>query len=178
MKKLLALCAVALMSISASAATAAWYAEDIYEYGDTGDLATGYLVYFFDASTVSTSAAAAALNASDFSFLSSGWEADYMEDGEAGTNNGVGSYGNLQDITGYFVVFNAEDTASATYAYISGTEVATTGAAGQAASFDIMGSSSATASNWTSLGSPVPEPTSGLLMLLGMAGLALRRRRA
>jgi len=28
--------------------------------------------------------------------------------------------------------------------------------------------------NWTA----VPEPTSGLLMLLGMAGLALRRRRA
>ena len=27
-------------------------------------------------------------------------------------------------------------------------------------------------------GSPVPEPTSGLLMLLGVAGLALRRRRA
>ena len=26
--------------------------------------------------------------------------------------------------------------------------------------------------------SPVPEPTSGILMLLGMAGLALRRRRA
>ena len=26
--------------------------------------------------------------------------------------------------------------------------------------------------------SPIPEPTSGLLMLLGMAGLALRRRRA
>ena len=32
---------------------------------------------------------------------------------------------------------------------------------------------------WTKLGgSPVPEPTSGLLMLLGVAGLALRRRRA
>ena len=27
-------------------------------------------------------------------------------------------------------------------------------------------------------GSPIPEPTSGLLMLLGVAGLALRRRRA
>ena len=25
---------------------------------------------------------------------------------------------------------------------------------------------------------PVPEPTSGLLMLLGMAGLALKRKRA
>jgi len=31
---------------------------------------------------------------------------------------------------------------------------------------------------FTSGSSPVPEPTSGLLMLLGMAGLALRRRRA
>ena len=31
--------------------------------------------------------------------------------------------------------------------------------------------------NWTVVGN-VPEPTSGLLMLLGMAGLALRRRRA
>ena len=33
------------------------------------------------------------------------------------------------------------------------------------------------ASNWKG-SSPVPEPTSGMLMLLGMAGLALRRRRA
>ena len=32
--------------------------------------------------------------------------------------------------------------------------------------------------NWTAVGAAVPEPTSGLLMLLGMAGLALRRRRA
>jgi len=31
---------------------------------------------------------------------------------------------------------------------------------------------------WYSQASAVPEPTSGLLMLLGMAGLALRRRRA
>ena len=34
---------------------------------------------------------------------------------------------------------------------------------------------------WTAIAAPtpvVPEPTSGLLMLLGMAGLALRRRRA
>ena len=42
------------------------------------------------------------------------------------------------------------------------------------ANFSIPGAASQTASNWTA----VPEPTSGLLMLLGFAGLALRRRRA
>ena len=40
--------------------------------------------------------------------------------------------------------------------------------------FGNMASQTQTASNWVA----VPEPTSGLLMLLGMAGLALRRRRA
>ena len=38
-----------------------------------------------------------------------------------------------------------------------------------------LGGAGATATAWTTA---VPEPTSGLLMLLGMAGLALRRRRA
>ena len=39
---------------------------------------------------------------------------------------------------------------------------------------NLIGSS--IASNWTAV--PVPEPTSGLLLLLGVAGMALRRRRA
>ena len=34
------------------------------------------------------------------------------------------------------------------------------------------------ASTWTATATPTPEPTSGLLLLLGVAGLALRRRRA
>ena len=32
--------------------------------------------------------------------------------------------------------------------------------------------------SWHEVGEPVPEPTSGLLLLLGMAGLALKRKRA
>ena len=39
-----------------------------------------------------------------------------------------------------------------------------------------LGGAGTTATAWST--AAVPEPTSGLLMLLGMAGLALRRRRA
>lgn len=42
--------------------------------------------------------------------------------------------------------------------------------------FGNMQTATQNAANWSS--SSVPEPTSGLLVLLGMAGLALRRRRA
>ena len=40
------------------------------------------------------------------------------------------------------------------------------------------GTTFAGAGRWNSTASSVPEPTSGLLMLLGVAGLTLRRRRA
>ena len=43
-------------------------------------------------------------------------------------------------------------------------------------SLSLFGDSSKGSTAWTA--AAVPEPTSGLLMLLGMAGLALRRRRA
>jgi len=57
---------------------------------------------------------------------------------------------------------------------------ATISFAGNAASSKLAASTAAySGAGWYTVGSsPVPEPTSGLLMLLGMAGLALRRRRA
>ena len=70
----------------------------------------------------------------------------------------------------YFVVFNDADATKATeYAMVSDTDRAYSGMDGK---FTAAGNFSGAA--WQS----VPEPTSGLLMLLGMAGLALRRRRA
>ena len=87
------------------------------------------------------------------------------------------------DITGYYVVF-ADDKL-----FISGDAIAaevdplddTLGqiyfgdptTASQALAMDA--SSGYQGAGWYQ---SVPEPTSGLLMLLGMAGLALRRRRA
>ena len=40
-----------------------------------------------------------------------------------------------------------------------------------------IGSTAGSTSGWTAAGA-IPEPTSGLLMLVGLAGLALRRKRA
>lgn len=42
--------------------------------------------------------------------------------------------------------------------------------------FGLSNSATLSAANWTT--AAVPEPTSGLLMLLGLAGLALKRKRA
>ena len=50
------------------------------------------------------------------------------------------------------------------------------GTSSQSLKFGSQSTASQAAGAWTSVN--VPEPTSGLLMLLGMAGLALRRKRA
>ena len=62
----------------------------------------------------------------------------------------------------------------ATTASIAGTLIDNDGNAYNVAS---IGSTAGSASGWTAAGA-IPEPTSGLLMLVGLAGLALRRKRA
>ena len=81
---------------------------------------------------------------------------------------------------GYLVILDNANPADATKAYI--TDVQTTYINGMGASSmldwgDITAMQSASAWKDVNTGA-VPEPTSGLLMLLGVAGLALRRRRA
>ena len=77
----------------------------------------------------------------------------------------------------YAIIFNADDIADATAYMVTtvkeGLVFSTTQNASQTASLS--------AGEWHAIGSPtpvIPEPTSGLLLLLGVAGLALRRRRA
>ena len=82
------------------------------------------------------------------------------------------SYSAGASVTGFIVMFDAANVADASnFAY---TEVATksvpdSGNLAWATTF-------ASSSGWQAVA--VPEPTSGLLMLVGLAGLALRRRRA
>lgn len=73
----------------------------------------------------------------------------------------------------YFVVTGTKDGKE--YAYTSSIKSVTAKDVGQASiAFGNLSTATQTAGAWTA----VPEPTSGLLMLLGMAGLALHRRHA
>ena len=176
MKKLIVMLVGAIAAGVASAAAVEWEAYDIMNKAD-GIAAENCIVYWFDTSTYALSDATASLNNKDTSFVTTyGIAADELTDNTGFTyGTDISGYGNGATVTGYLVIFDAETVASASYAYITATESATTGASGQTATmyFESLGGT-ATAGNWTA----VPEPTSGLLMLLGMAGLALRRRRA
>ena len=178
MKKLITVIAVAMSALIVNAAAANWdnSGGDLYESGGTGHLATGYLAYFMNAADLTQSAAISAVAAGNVSAVTSvgyassvglsdnGW----LEDMDVG-----GEFVGGQDMDAYLVVFNSATAANATYAYISGVETEFVPGSGMNVNFDFDLSGSATAGNWTA----VPEPTSGLLLVVGGALLALRRRR-
>ena len=150
MKKLLILAAVLVAGVAANAASFKWTAGNIYSS---------------DGSTKWTGAVS--LYAAGIT------DAIYV----ANANNGAVSVASLSTdkVTGgnaydfYMVIEDGGKTFTSSTVTVSAQATATSNI-----SFGNMASQTQTASNWVA----VPEPTSGLLMLLGMAGLALRRRRA
>lgn len=184
MKKRLVAALTVALAVVANASSVKWsMANGVLGPSPDGTQTTGRASYY--TMLVFTDAQADAVNsaiiAGNFASLGTMAASTYQA-GKAGSFSGV-----VNDLTGasaslFAVVFDTYSTtetiADAGYYYKTGTVTQNT--------YDPLGSDPATTAvftaaqmtgTWTAT-TAVPEPTSGLLMLLGMAGLALRRRRA
>lgn len=150
MKKLLILAFVVSSAIVANAATFKWNAANLYAADGTSKF-TGAVSLFAvgidDALSTVTASSSGAIALTEFSST-------------------VFISG-----TSYDFYFTYEDAGKR---FTSATKAGVASDVGfTQLSFGNMATATKDPSNWAA----VPEPTSGLLMLLGMAGLALRRRR-
>ena len=191
MKKLMiALAAVAVAEVTQAASVDWGIAQNQWTLDNGSKAAAGFTVYLINGAT-DLSTVAAAINATTGAF-----DADQSWVFGSGTTSG--SKGKVSELTTTtdkltrgteynFSVLMIDATAEggpkymvsdtfAQTAYLSGTDEATSiGFGSDQFGVNALTYAAGTAANgWAA----VPEPTSGLLMLLGMAGLALRRRRA
>ena len=191
MKKLMIICAAVAMAAVAQAATVNWTVTNVYSPSDsTAKVAAGSMsAWLFvtanstDVTTIKTTTMAAVqavLDSGDLTGLSS-LAAAHGVNGSAGNIGGsTGLTGfSSGSLTAFAVVVDSTDLASAENYFLvsdgatkSVTFTSATGA--KALIWGDQTSYTQGAGKW----SAVPEPTSGLLMLLGMAGLALKRKRA
>ena len=184
MKKLIIAAAVVCTAVFAHAAAANWKASASGMYDGTGKTADANLysgsAYVFDAGVTSQAALFAIIEAGTaIGSSTAGYVATAtFEDGAFGGLNfsngeqGGGSY------TYYFVVVDDDKAYFSNEKSANANTTATARNVGFSAQSGSSSLPAGTGFQGAGAWSAVPEPTSGLLMLLGMAGLALRRRRA
>ena len=190
MKKLMIAVALLCAATASQAANYNWNAMGSAYWSDSGsyDELDGFKVYAFDAQTVTLEALTASLTTTGAAALEQsmgfgtvgGFEYSFSS-ADAGNKLLVG-YDSPEYVHGYLVLVGDGSDGKSYFAAIDPGAVKVTEAiSGSGAplgqEFVVSALPGAGAEGWTQVAS-VPEPTSGLLLLLGVAGLALRRRRA
>ena len=189
MKKLMIMLALVAAAVSANAASYSWKAATGRLFDGKGtDTAnrfagTGYL---FAAGSVSQASIVSALSDGTLTTkLNSALSENTFASGRTSSTSAAFTGSGLENV--YFVVLGKDadgndgvyisDYATITEAAVGDSEIAFGSQNAYSSAFKDAAAGYSTA-GWYSNSSAVPEPTSGLLLLLGMAGLALKRKRA
>ena len=176
MKKLMIAALAVAFSAVAGAATVNWSASDISAYpGGLDKDRNTYVAYLFDTSA-GADTIATAVKGGDMSVLSKALGSKALTSaGKVFGGKAENAPYNIGDyVTAFAVVLNNATPKDATYFLVTDEVTSTSGVSSQGAVTVTLGSQAS--AKWDAVA--VPEPTSGLLLLIGVAGLALRRRRA
>ena len=186
MKKLIVAAVAIAMSVAANAAQVKWSTSYEVCNGPSEGLTSATVAYLIDSAALSQSAIYDAIVGGKT--LSEAVAGNFVKDAAMSEgmigNQSFDAFSAGQAKTLYMVCFDADINAVYFSEEITKTML---GTGSQSYGFESNSSIDAIAADMSSFDksyggwvstAAVPEPTSGLLMLLGMAGLALRRRRA
>lgn len=191
MKKLIIAAFAVACAAVAQAATVQWGSGALYTAADAnggwsstmvntaGALVT-MNIYMVDESTYTT---VSAMSQENMYKWAAGQTATYTAQNKNPSTSAIIGAATVSDSTlagstTYYSILTAEYTDATLEKdfYMAAAVTATTPASGQKNVQNIFGGAAALATGGVRDWQPIPEPTSGLLMLLGMAGLALRRK--
>ena len=188
MKKIMFMLGVIALAVGVQAATVTWKYQSTYiRIGDTTNtkVADGTLAYLITTAFSQADAVTAfAANGSSADVLTAAGTALYSGTGStaSGKIDNTASTGASADVTAYFVLFNGDNmfVSSAVAATVdpldpTSSEIIFADAAAVSKALPLDAADGFVSAGWYKA---VPEPTSGLLLLVGGALLALRRKRA